>query len=156
MDPEPDASAYEIAYCESVRALSEQHRVIDSFRTRAGLLLSSAAVTTSFLAAQALHGGETSAIAWLALFAFASVATLSLAILWPRRWDFGARSGELIESNETRATPAELYRSLTAHLDRSHEENRDSLDHLALQFELASSLLAVEVILWIVALATGP
>jgi hypothetical protein len=40
---------YRIAYDEAVRALSEQQAVIDSFRSRAGLLLSSTAITTSFL-----------------------------------------------------------------------------------------------------------
>ncbi|MBS1880741.1 MAG: hypothetical protein JST31_14615 [Actinobacteria bacterium] len=50
-----------------MRELSEQHGAIDSLRTRAGLLLSSAAVTTSFLAAQALQGDKSNAFVWLAL-----------------------------------------------------------------------------------------
>lgn len=49
---------YKVAYEEAVRALSEQQAAIDSFRTRAGLLLSAAAITTSFLGAQALDGGD--------------------------------------------------------------------------------------------------
>lgn len=47
-------SLYKVAYDEAVRALSEQQGAIESFRTRAGLLLSAAAITTSFLGAQAL------------------------------------------------------------------------------------------------------
>jgi hypothetical protein len=157
--PEDSATVHEIAYAEAVRAMSEQVGVIDSFRARAGLLLSSAAVTTSFLASQALRGGETRAVAWLALLAFGGVATLSLAILWPRRWEFTVRSGALSRADdgaERAVTPAELYRSMSSHLDRSQEENRGTLNNLALLFELASSLLAIEVILWIVAIATGP
>jgi len=42
------ASSYRIAYEEAVRALSQQHEMIDSLRTRAGLLLPAAAITTSF------------------------------------------------------------------------------------------------------------
>jgi len=54
---------YRVAYDEAVRALSEQQGVIDSFRTRTGLLLSAAAITTSFLGAQALNGGNQ--VLWL-------------------------------------------------------------------------------------------
>jgi hypothetical protein len=52
------ASPYRIAYEEAVRALSQQHEMIDSLRTRAGLLLPAAAITTSFLGAQALDTGS--------------------------------------------------------------------------------------------------
>jgi hypothetical protein len=38
---------YKVAYDEAVRALSEQQATIESVRTRTGLLLSDAAVTTS-------------------------------------------------------------------------------------------------------------
>lgn len=63
---------YKVPYDEAVRALSEQQGVIDSFlidsfRTRAGLLLSAAAITTSFLGAQALNGGDSNLAAWLGL-----------------------------------------------------------------------------------------
>ena len=47
LDPERSA-AYELAYREGVRALDEQRVVIDAFRTRAGLLLSAAAIATSW------------------------------------------------------------------------------------------------------------
>jgi hypothetical protein len=154
VEHEAEATVYEIAYAEAVRSFAEQHTVIDSFRTRAGLLLSAAAVTTSFLATQALHGGETSAWAWLGLAAFGGVAGLSLAILWPRHWDFAARPGELIESAD-QITPVELHRALSEHLDRSYAGSRATLENLALLFEFASSLLCLEVILWIVAIASG-
>jgi hypothetical protein len=75
---------YRVAYDEAVRALSEQQVVIDSFRNRAGLLLSSTAVTTSFLGAQFLDGGSLTATTWAALAAFVGVAISSLAMLWPQ------------------------------------------------------------------------
>lgn len=159
MERDRDAIVHEIAYAEAVRALSEQHGVIDSFRTRAGLLLSSAAVTTSFLAGQALRAGRVSALSWLALVAFAGVATISVAILWPRRWDLGARSRRLAgfeDDLEERSGVGDLYRSLSAHLNRNYDDNRDALNLLALLFELASVLLAAEVACWIAAIATGP
>jgi len=67
-------------------ALAEQQAEIDSFRSRAGLLLSSAAITTSFLGAHSFDGGSLTATSWLALLAFIGAAAISLAILWPHPW----------------------------------------------------------------------
>jgi hypothetical protein len=57
---------YRIAYDEAVRAPSQQQNTIESLRTRAGLLLSSAAITTSFLGAQALNEGGPAIPTWIA------------------------------------------------------------------------------------------
>jgi hypothetical protein len=81
---------YKVAYDEAVRALSDQQAEIDSFRTRGGMLLSAAAITTSFLGAQALEGGKSSVPVWLALMTFGGVAALSLALLWPYEWQVTA------------------------------------------------------------------
>ena len=51
-------AAYELAYDEAVAAVSTQQAVIDAFRSRAGLLLSGAAIATSFLGGQALRSGD--------------------------------------------------------------------------------------------------
>jgi hypothetical protein len=66
----PEAALYKVAYDEAVRALSEQQAAIESVRARAGLLLSAAAVTTSFLGAQALQGASSNLFSWLALLGF--------------------------------------------------------------------------------------
>jgi len=89
---------YRVAYDEAVRALSEQQSVTDSFRTRAGLVLSAAAITTSFLGAHALEGGASPWAAWLALAVFVSVAIVSLAILWRQRWEFTANPRDVIQT----------------------------------------------------------
>lgn len=117
---------YKVAYDEAVRALSEQQAEIDSFRTRGGMLLSAAAITTSFLGAQTLQGGGSSPFAWLALIDFVAVAAVSLAILWPYRWEFTA----------------------------SYLRNRRGLNLLAFLFQVATSLLASEIVLWIIAIAS--
>jgi hypothetical protein len=85
---------YRIAYDEAVRALSQQQSMIDSLRTRAGLLLSAAAITTSFLGAQALNDGGPSVATWLALAGFVGLSVASLAILWPHSLEFTRKSGE--------------------------------------------------------------
>jgi hypothetical protein len=95
----PDmAAAHELAYREGVRALSEQQIVTDSFRTRAGLLLSGAAIATSFLGQAALDRGTT-AFTWFAIVAFVALGGAVLGILWPRRdWEYVMRPELLIEN----------------------------------------------------------
>jgi hypothetical protein len=147
---------YKVAYDEAVRALSEQQDVIDSFRNRAGLLLSAAAVTTSFLGAQALHEGHSGLFSWLALAAFVGVAAACLAILWPWRWEFTADPREVIETyveSAEQLPTEELHRNLSLHMHQSYLENHAGLEQLVVFFQAASCLLAAEVVLWIVAIA---
>lgn len=150
---------YRVAYDEAVRALSEQQGVIDSFRTRAGLVLSAAAITTSFLGAQALEGGSSPWTAWLALVAFVGVALVSLGILWPRRWEFTANPRDVIRTYIESEEPApidELHRDLSLHMHDSYSVNRQGLEQLAVFFQIACGLLALEVVLWIIAIASTP
>lgn len=109
---------YKVAYDEAVRALTEQQGTIESFRTRAGLLFSAAAVTTSFLGTQAFRDGLNLA-SWMALLCFVAVAVASLAILWPRRWDAMADPREVVDTYIESLEPApveELHRPLPAYV----------------------------------------
>jgi hypothetical protein len=63
------AAAYELAYQEGVRALDEQLMAIEAVQTRAGLLLSAAAIATSFLGGTALEAGS-SVLSWVAITVF--------------------------------------------------------------------------------------
>jgi len=149
---------YKVAYDEAVRALAEQQSATDNLRGRAGLLFSAAAVTTSFLGAQALKGGGSNVASWLALLCFAAVAGASLAILWPREWEVAANPRELIESyvESAGSIPIEdFHRDLSLHMHRSYLENREGLERLTTFLRFSSSLLALEVVLWIVAIAAG-
>jgi hypothetical protein len=154
--PEGDsATVHEIAYAEAVRALSEQHAVVESIRTRAGLTLSSAAVTTSFLAGQAIRGGRIGVFGWLALVAFATVAMLGLAALRPRRWEVGTLPNDAIGTSagaSSQVTPCELHEILRFDLVRAYKRNRNAAERLAILLQLASLLLSAEVVLWIVAI----
>ena len=81
-----------------MRALSEQQAVIDGFRTRAGLLMSGAAIAASFLGGEALHKG-TSGWTWLAVAFFVLLGLSVVAILWPRHdWEYAVRPERLIEN----------------------------------------------------------
>lgn len=147
---------YKVAYDEAVRALADQRAVVESLRTRAGLLFSAAAVTTSFLGAQAFQGGDPVLASWLALGCFIAVATTSLAILWPRPWEGAANPREMIEAyvESAEVAPVEdLHRDLSIFLHSSYLENRKGLEQLAAFLQAASGLLTIEVALWMVAIA---
>jgi hypothetical protein len=147
---------YKVAYDEAVRALSERRAEIDSFRSRAGLLFSSAAVAASFLGSQALQGGGTANLAsWLALLCFVAVAAASLAILWPRKWEGKANPRDLIETYIESPQPApieNLHRDLAIHMHNSYMENRMGLEQFVFLLQFVSGLLTLEVILWMIAL----
>jgi len=96
-------------------------------------------------------------MAWLALLGFAGVAAISLAILWPRRWEFTANPRDVIQTYIEAEDPVaieELHRDLSLHMHHSFTENRAGLEQLAIFFQIASGLLTVEVILWIIAVAS--
>jgi hypothetical protein len=148
---------YRVAYDEAVRALSEQQVAIDSVRSRTGLLLSAAAVTTSFLGAQALKVGDPTPAAWLAMAGFAGVSLASLAILWPRRWEFFTGPAEIIDTYIEADEPARVelvHRDLSIHMLSSYNDNKVGLGQLALFFQIGSCLLTVEVVLWIISIAS--
>ncbi|MGH2745675.1 MAG: hypothetical protein ACRDN8_24930 [Thermoleophilaceae bacterium] len=153
-DKAPDAGAgYELAFNEGVRALSEQQVVIDSFRTRSGLLLSGAAIATSFLGQAALDRGTTF-FTWLAIALFATLGAAVIAILWPRNdWEYAIRPELLIANYIEHPEPLSLeqiHRDLALHMDRSYLRNRGQLLRLVWLFRAASILLTIEVVAWVV------
>ena len=147
---------YKVAYDEAVRALSEQREMIDGLRSRAGLMFSAAAVTTSFLGAQALQGGELGLFCWLALAGFVGVAMAMLAIPWPRQWEFTVNLHEVIGGYIESTSPApleELHRDLVISMEAGYLRNSAGLEKLVVYVQVANVLLAVEVMLWTIAIA---
>jgi hypothetical protein len=154
--PIGDDVRYRIAYDEAVRALSQQESMIDSLRTRAGLLLSAAAITTSFLGAQALNDGGAGVSTWLALISFVGLSVAALGVLWPHRLEFTADPANVIEGYIETDEPlsvAEIHRDLSLHMHGSYADNLAGHKQLAFRFRLAGILLTVEVLLWLVDLA---
>lgn len=152
--PDPDR-LYEIAYDEAVRALAEQQAAIESLRSRAGLFLSAAAITTSFLGARAVGLNGFGLASWLATGSFIGVALLSFLVLWPRDWELTADPRGLISGYIEAEEPAmveTLYRDLALHMHASYAENEKGLEQLVVCSQAAISLLAGEVVFWILAL----
>ncbi|HVD41620.1 MAG TPA: hypothetical protein VNC16_11555 [Solirubrobacterales bacterium] len=149
---------YRVAYDEAVRALVEQQAEIESFRTRAGLLFSSTAITTSFLGAQSFGLGDMSLASWMALIAFMGVAIASLAVLWPHSWEFSVNPRDALGPYLRGEEPVpvhRLHRELSLHMHSSYIENRAGIFQLAVLLQTASALLTLEVIFWIISIATA-
>ena len=93
---ENEAKTYELAFDEAGRALDAQERAVNELRSRAGVLIAAAAITTSFFGSRAI-GTEFSAWVWIAVAAFIVVGGCVLTVLWPRSdWSFNASAAEII------------------------------------------------------------
>lgn len=80
-----------------------------------------------------------------------------LAILWPRKWDFTANPQGVIETYVESAESVsigEVYRELSIHMQGSYTENREGLEKVVVVFQVANVLLAAEVVIWIIAIAS--
>jgi hypothetical protein len=101
MGGEEHGGSYLLAFEEGGRALDAQERAVNELRSRAGVLVAAAAITTSFIGSRAITGDLTLA-GWLAIAAFALVAATVLAVLWPWR-DWAFRVGLVLVAAETAA-----------------------------------------------------
>jgi hypothetical protein len=147
---------YRVAYDEAVRALAEQQALIESLRARAGLLLSAAAIATSFLGSQALTRVRLGPLGWIGLACFFAATATALAILWPRELILTADPEAVIRIYVEAGEPTSigtLYRDLSLHFRRGLEENRLTLDRLSTLLQIGSALLAIEILLWVATLA---
>jgi hypothetical protein len=94
---ENDAKSYELAFEEAGRALDAQERAVNELRSRAGVLIAAAAITTSFFGSRAITGDGLSVRVWVAVAAFIVVGGCVLTVLWPRSdWSFNASAAEII------------------------------------------------------------
>src|SRR3954462_13075821 len=94
---ENEAKSYELAFEEAGRALDAQERAVNELRSRAGVLIAAAAITTSFFGSRAITGDGLSVWVWVADGAFIVVGGCVLTVLWPRSdWSFNASAAEII------------------------------------------------------------
>ncbi len=93
------AEGYALAYEEAKRALEEQERVVTELRSRAGVLIGAAAITTSFFGGRALTGDKVHTASWIAITCFALLGGTVLVVLWPwRDWRFTVNAQAFIET----------------------------------------------------------
>jgi hypothetical protein len=149
---------YELVYMEAVRALSQRRESIESLRTRAGIVLSGAAVASSLFGGRAEGPGQLGVFGWLAVASLAALGLALLAVLWPRpEWRATPSASRVIESAIESADPRPLpliRRDLALHMERARKENDALYERLVRYFRLGGVLLGTEVLAWIIELAT--
>lgn len=154
-----------IVFDESVRVLGSQEEVLTGLRARAGTLLAAASLVTAFLAPAALEVRdpttqtvvrEFDTLAWVATGFFVAVVVSALIVLWPYKWRFGHSSHGLMDQLLD-VEPLKEERVVLRHLsyfnDEAHTANATKLGRLFAVFALGCVLLAVEIGLWLAALA---
>jgi hypothetical protein len=158
MQQDTRAQPYRLAYDEAVRTLSEQRQYLDNLGTRAGILLSAAAIATSFLGGQSLRTGGPTGTSWVAIALFFLLGVVVVLILWPRTgWEFAATPRRLVATYIETEEPLDIsgiYRDLSFHMEDSYVKNQDRIDRLIVYLRVASGLLTLEIVTWIVDLAT--
>lgn len=83
------------------------------------------------------------------------MAAASLAILWPRKWEGKTNPRDLIETYVESVHPApieNLHRDLAIHMHNSYLQNSSGLEQFICLLQIGSSLLTLEVVLWMIAL----
>jgi hypothetical protein len=152
------AGGYELAYREAVRALAQQREAFESLRTRAGVLLAGAAITSSLLGRQAFTPGHLSILGWIALASFLGLGATLLSVLWPRpQWDATPSPIRLIETRIELDEPlplAAIHRDLAYAMSQAQQENQMTYEFLTRHFRAAAVLLGAEVFSLIAGLAS--
>lgn len=146
-----------LAYDESVRGVVQQQNALDSLHTRAGLVLSAAAITSSLFAAQVLRHGSPSCLTWNALAVFVVVGVAALYVLWPRHgWRFSNNVPKLLSVwvDKENASIDVMRREVAEFNQGAISDNQELLGRLYLAFQIASGALGIEVVLWLIDLGT--
>jgi hypothetical protein len=148
---------YELVYLEAVRALAEQRAAVEALRTRAGILLSGAAITSSLLGRQTF-AARVSLPGWLAVGCFLGLVASLLAILWPNtNRESIPTPSTLIASHielEDAAPIHVLQRDLALHMEGAFLQNDVQHERWARHFRRAAVLFSAEVVMLIVDLGT--
>jgi hypothetical protein len=159
---DPDLSSqYELAYEEGKRALDAQEKLITELRSRAGVLIAAAAVTTSLFGGRAVEDGAVGLARWVAIACFVLVGLTVLAVLWPRdNWILTVDAGHFVATYIERETgPREvpqIHRDLALHMSASYAWNGAQFRRLSIVFRIGAVLLVGEVVAWVIGLLEGP
>jgi len=127
-----------------------------SGRTRSGVVLSAAAVTTSFFGGLALRDGTAGPLAWTAVAAFVVLGVAALAIVFPHgRWEFRASPSSLVADIETTGPPVgRIQRDLAPYMEQSWLANeRRMIRTMVWPLRIATLALVIEVVGWVLDLS---
>lgn len=158
----PDSAdpRYELVLNQVLRALTQQQSVLDNLRARAGTLVATASLVSSFFGATALADrANPPGTAWVILaFAFLFVVVIAAIIVaWPYQWHWGISGHQLLTDYVEACSPAtldEMRRSLAYYIQEDITANEKNLRRLWWALRAAILAVAAEVTCWVLALAT--
>jgi hypothetical protein len=145
---------FDLVLSEALRSLTQQQSVLDNLRARATVLLSTAALASSFLGAPVLAGksGLTPA-SIAALAALAAVLILTITVCLPVwRWNFRARPSALLQAIDGGYDIDSMRRHLAVDFEHFIDSNDRLLGFLQWIFTLSAILVTTELSLWLLAL----
>jgi hypothetical protein len=148
------AALEELLYAAALRALEQQERQVADLRSRTGTLLAAAALSASFFGATAIDRAGLSVPVLLGTIALVLATALCLMVLAPVRLSFDVDVPSLHEAFEAFVEDQRLIQFEIAYwLHAIWTENELLVARMHVRFRHASGILAVEVGLWMVALA---
>jgi hypothetical protein len=148
-----------LIYDESVRQLEQQERVLESIRTRTGLVIAAIAVASSFLGGQTLdNDAPLTAWSWAAIASLAVAAGCALFVLLPwRGWKFGRAAPKAIQgylNSDPEWTADEMLIGLASENHVWKTSNAKKLNVRFVAFAIACAALLAEIGFWLVDLGT--
>jgi len=147
-------TSFRLAYDEAVRALRAQADEHASLRTRAGTILATSLVVTSFFGGQAVaRNAPASSLAWLAVIAFILAGVASLGVLFPTDLRFASDIGEVVALIESASPADDPHKELSLSLGGQLEANRSRIAALRWTFRVSAVAVLAEAVLWIAYLA---
>jgi len=160
VDADDERRISAIVYDEALRTLDLQRESLKALRTRAGILLSAGAISTSFLGGAALRDGV-SLWAWVATFLFVVFGSLVLRVLWPQAESSHGftvpPSAVAAYLDDERASATRVHLDLALYLEEAYDLNqRRHLVPLTRAFRIATLVVVGDTVAWVVALAAGP
>jgi len=149
-------SRLEFAYSTQIRSLDMQASSVDSFRNRAGTLFAVNALVATLLGGEVLKiSGLHGWAAWTAIGSLIAACVFTVGVLWPFHWLQSRISGEwLIREWIAREGLAidDIHSALTRIADQKYQENLKKIRTLEWIYEVAATLIIVQIACWLVAL----
>ena len=145
---------FRVAYDEAVRALRAQADEHSSLRTRAGTILATSLVVTSFFGGQAVaRNVPASSLGWLAVTAFLLAGVFSLGVLFPTDLRFASDVREVVSRIENASATKDPYRELSLSLAWRLDSNRRPIAAMRWIFRAGAVAVLAETVFWIAYLA---
>jgi hypothetical protein len=148
-------SIEQLSYQLTTDALAEQERALTGLRTRAGTVLAAASIAGAFLGAKTSHGAL-DVWASLGLIAFVLCVASAVWVLLPHKLVFAFRGSALLAESDHQGLSdvTEAYRAAGIWIEPFLDSNGSKLGDLSDWLTVSCALLAAEVVLWTVSLAS--